>query len=1601
MQNLSSFCCHLLGKELFARERVPLALTGNFVTGNNSSRYEPFPATDVQQAYLFGRKGYVDLGNVSCFSYQEYDCPPNFDRVRLEQAFNYLIQRHETLRIIFPSETEQKILENVPYYTIVMFDLNNHMPAEEQLLKRRSQLSHQVRPANQWPLFDIQVSRLIVDSKHQYRLHIAFDLLILDLWSLNLILFEMNELYHNPNAILTTISLSYRDYILAEHQLKDMFVYKNDRLYWINRLPSFPLGPSLPLRCLPNELEEQRFIGFRRTLDRSVWLKLKHRISSAQLSPAGFLAAVYAIVLAKWSENKHFSVNLPIFHRLPIHAQINQITGDFTSIIPLEIDLNQPIVFEQFVRTVQKQLWNDLEHMSYSGVSFIRELMHKNNTRKIVLPIVFTCGINVSDSNHNTGSNNILFEKPPVYGISQTPQVYLDNQVYEEDGHLLIDWDNVENLFPSEMINDMQGIFADLLHRSALSDDIWQNPVFISLTAEQQRRRLAFNETTWKPNVKANLLHIMVIEQAERTPNAWAVFSSRGNLTYKQLMNRSHSLAHHLRLHGAQSNQLFVILMQKGWEQIVACLAVLVSGAAYLPLDIDAPHDRLCALIGEADAKIILTQSNVQLTFPHLTIIPVDTFTVDIFPKPLPIRPQLPTDLAYVIYTSGSSGKPKGVMISHQAVVNTVLDMNSRLEISSEDRIFALSHLNFDLSVYDIFGMLTAGGCIVIPDHEHYKSPKHWYKMMIEHQITIWNSVPMLMQMLVEHLEQNHNDNQLRHILLSGDWIPLSLPKSIETTFGKQMTITSLGGATEASIWSIAYTLPKEIPKEWKSIPYGLPLRNQHCYVYDSHLNNCPEWVNGELYIGGMGLADGYWKDQKKTESSFITHPHTHERLYRTGDYGHYVPNGYIEFIGRMDSQVKLHGYRIELGEIEYHLQQHPDIHQAIVTLDSKSQRFVGYFIPEKHSTHVEDYDESEISITDPIERINFKLTTRDILRQDRVKKSFPLKIVEQTDMLIDVYYARKSYRQFTNEIIEKSDIEHLLRKPYCTINVRKNSPLCLNFDSLSQFLSVLTPVVVSDQPLPKYRYASAGSLYCVQAYIELLSAINDIPPGLYYHNPDKHSLELISEYINCDNVGVHFHLVGRSAAIAPLYGKTLGSRLSILETGYIIGFLQNEAGKIGWNLSSISNAGVNEQQNIKLGDNDTHHSFSISPVEKSVADYRENDRNYPDCFVYFKPSGNNMNQWFIYDKDNSILSPIYVESSTELEKPSLFFTGDDETKAIFNDCRVAIFFVGQSEQRMNTGIMAHLLMNAGLEMNIGMCPIGSRTSLPSKINSCLDEILTRHRSHRENLLLHILLLGNISDQQKYERTISTIKPMPDVSHTLETYLSANLPGYMVPSLFIAVQTFPLGPNGKVDRKALCNLSSTVRNRERGYEAPGTELEKTITSIWQELLYTDRNDLKDGMLDFDKQSLFTNTRELSTTDTLDSSPSNRDKNLVRKFLSTSDFSRLSIATAAKQSVCVIQSQKNTNSSSCGALQNVGDQISTTTSFFSLGGHSLLLIKLYHQYQTLFGFDAEALPIRQFFRHSTIADHAKLLGTNNLFNQKSKVWKTLKINEGNA
>lgn len=309
-----------------------------------------------------------------------------------------------------------------------------------------------------------------------------------------------------------------------------------------------------------------------------------------------------------------------------------------------------------------------------------------------------------------------------------------------------------------------------------------------------------------------------------------------------------------------------------------------------------------------------------------------------------------PDELAYIIYTSGSTGRPKGVAIDHRGAVNTLLDVNGRFGVGAGDRLFGLSALHFDLSVYDIWGALLSGAAVVLPDADRLKDPSHWLELASRHGVTIWNSVPMLVQMLVEYMEfaGKAGDVPLRLVLMSGDWIPLDLPRRIRAV-APEAKLFSLGGATEASIWSILYPIGDVLP-EWKSIPYGRPMRNQRFHVLNARLEACPDGVPGDLYIGGVGLAREYWRDAARTAESFIVHPETGERLYRTGDVGRMLRDGNIEFLGRKDFQVKIRGHRIELGEIEAVLLSRPDVREAVVAVageNAAAKKLIAFIVPE------------------------------------------------------------------------------------------------------------------------------------------------------------------------------------------------------------------------------------------------------------------------------------------------------------------------------------------------------------------------------------------------------------------------------------------------------------------------------------------------------------------------------------------------------------------------------------------------------------------------------------------------------------------------------
>lgn len=464
------------------------------------------------------------------------------------------------------------------------------------------------------------------------------------------------------------------------------------------------------------------------------------------------------------------------------------------------------------------------------------------------------------------------------------------------------------------------------------------------LTEEQKNRRCKLNDTCKEYHYKG--LHEEFFETAECYPEKTAIIwydEMRENITYAQLADKVLRMANMLTIHGISENEYIAVSIPKGPWQIISVLAVLSVGCTYVPIDIEWPEERKKKICKKANIKNFITIT----TYSPEVIEGIDIIYADEsehFEKIKDFMRYEDERNAYVIFTSGTTGEPKGVEISHKSADNTIKDINYRFGISSKDKCFAISELSFDLSVYDIFGMLAEGGTIVLPRPKERKMADRWFDIVINEQITIWNSVPAIYDMFLMVAENSTKTVPLKKVLLSGDWVqPTLYDRNKKIT--SNCEFISLGGATEAAIWSVYYVV-NEVRSDWNSVPYGYPLANQKVIIMNTQNQECPDDVPGELWIGGMGVAKGYINEPDLTEEKFVFY--NGKRWYRTGDLVSFTKDGHLEFLGRIDHQIKLNGYRIELKEIEKNINQSKYVDKNIALIIKKNgyPRLVGAIKP-------------------------------------------------------------------------------------------------------------------------------------------------------------------------------------------------------------------------------------------------------------------------------------------------------------------------------------------------------------------------------------------------------------------------------------------------------------------------------------------------------------------------------------------------------------------------------------------------------------------------------------------------------------------------------
>ena len=890
----------------FARERSARSSSnGSPLLGSaNYSKGDPFPITSVQHAYMVGRRDGQELGGTACHAYMEFECG-SLDAAKLERAVELLILRHPMLRARFSDDGTARIEDKVTWKGLTTYRVEGAGNPDSRIEGIRQELSHLRFDIEQDDLIDV---RLTVVSPKRTIMHINVDLLAADVLSIQVLLEDLAHLYDGTD--LAPIEIDFMEYARRTGIGED--ARNEDREYWLNRIDNMPGGPSLPLKAPMESVKRSQFTRMEYLIDSKSWKNFTEKGRQIGVTQSMGIAAVYAKALSRWSEDKKFLLNLPLFNRKPIHPDVDKIVSDFTSLILLEADCANAISLLELASQMQGRFQQDVAHSSFGAVEVLRELSHRcpNDPKKA--PVVFAS---------NIGTQFISNKVEDVFGplskmLAETPQVLLDHQIYDHKNGLLLAWDYVSELLDDKIAKQMFEAYCTAVRFYCEND--WSEPFPDLLPPSQRAARAEANSEG--ADLGGGTLHGRFFARAQAEPDAPALrWGADGEATYGELAGRALRIAGGLAAAGVGEGDRVAVRLPKGPGQVAAVLGVLAAGAAYVPVGVSQP---------EARAALILEQAGASLCVDSTELARLEAAD----PLPAPAGPS-ERALAYVIYTSGSTGVPKGVAVSHAAAWNTIADVVRRWGMGPGDAVLGVSALDFDLSVFDIFGALSFGAAVVLPDEEERRDASAWRELVSSRGVTVWNSAPALLDVMLD--DGPGAAAGLRLALVSGDWVPLGLRSKLP----EGVLLVAMGGATEAGIWSNYFEVG-EVDPSWSSIPYGRPLSNQSFRVVGEDGLDCPDWVPGELWIGGGSLADGYLGDPGKTAASFVEDG---GRWYRTGDTGRYWPGAVLEFLGRKDSQqqVKIRGHRVELGEVEAAVAGCPGVKGAVAVVAGERERSV------------------------------------------------------------------------------------------------------------------------------------------------------------------------------------------------------------------------------------------------------------------------------------------------------------------------------------------------------------------------------------------------------------------------------------------------------------------------------------------------------------------------------------------------------------------------------------------------------------------------------------------------------------------------------------
>ncbi|MEH2084715.1 MAG: non-ribosomal peptide synthase/polyketide synthase [Nostoc sp.] len=880
------------------------------------------------------------------------------NQAALQQSLQAIIVRHEALRTNFITIDGQasQIIQTSTDWQVWVVDLQHLSTTEQEITVQQLAQEHAIQPfdlANQ----ALVRAKLLVLSETEHMLLVCMHHIVSDGWSMGLFVKELATLYgayaqgKSPN--LAPLPIQYADFALWQRQWLQGNVLQSQLNYWQEQLKDAPALLSLPTdRPRP---AVQTFAGAHHEFAISLEVSQKLIQLSQQQGCTLFmtLLAAYDTLLYRYTQQEDILVGTPIANR--DRSQIEGLIGFFVNTLVMRTNLAGNPSFSELLGRVREMAMEAYTHQNLPFEMLVEALQPERNlSHSPLFQVMFVLENAPVSQLELTG-----LTVNPLKVKSTTAKFDLTLGMENTANGLMGVWEYNTDLFDSNtMIARMVGHFVTLLEAIAANPQqrISQLPL---LTQPEQHQLLVEWNNTQTDYRQNQCIHKLFESQAQRNPDAVAVVFGNQQLTYQQLNTQANQLAHHLRSLGVGVgvDVLVGICVERSLDMIVGILGILKAGGAYVPLDPEYPQDRLSFMLEDAQVKVLLTQQQlIQLLPQHQArIVCLDTDWEKIAQNSLSNPQNIATseNLAYVIYTSGSTGKPKGVLVNHSNVVRLFAATDAWYQFNQDDVWTMFHSYAFDFSVWEIWGALLYGGRLVIVPYLVTRSPESFYQLLCQEKVTVLNQTPSAFRQLIQ-AEQSigtANDLSLRLVIFGGEALELkSLQPWFERHGDSSPQLVNMYGITETTV-HVTYRPLSKADLHGAASVIGCPIPDLQVYLLDQNLQPVPIGVPGEMYVGGAGVTRGYLNRPELTEQRFISNSFVEaqgSRLYRTGDLARYLPNGDLEYLGRIDNQVKIRGFRIELGEIEGLLASHPAVWENVVVVREDKpgdKRLVAYVV--------------------------------------------------------------------------------------------------------------------------------------------------------------------------------------------------------------------------------------------------------------------------------------------------------------------------------------------------------------------------------------------------------------------------------------------------------------------------------------------------------------------------------------------------------------------------------------------------------------------------------------------------------------------------------